>query len=326
LKRSLLQRRGISTVYGSLVFLFISFTILSLIVLAFYDYNLAANEKRQIDFERSQEKIVVTNITLTEDGSEISEVVVKNVGTIEVKIRAIYHVNSVSTHFICDPSPYMNTYIDIDQSLKIPLPNGIAFEPNASKMVAATERGVTTMEYVAPAFFGPAIDIDYDPSKLYIGPLMLQFDAFWYKTSSQDGTLNPNDPWNPGWSIPKGFGYCAWNITVMNVDNRNITINRFSSFVAVPNDSPSSQTPWYLEPPSAGDYTQFLPVNETCHIVYLWSTPKGPSGNIATKLTYPETTCMVFLTFYGVFHEQDGKTTPYAQTIPFEAAITVTGK
>jgi len=326
LKRSLLQRRGISTVYGSLVFLFISFTILSLIVLAFYDYNLAANEKRQIDFERSQEKIVVTNITLTEDGSEISEVVVKNVGTIEVKIRAIYHVNSVSTHFICDPSPYMNTYIDIDQSLKIPLPNGIAFEPNASKMVAATERGVTTMEYVAPAFFGPAIDIDYDPSKLYIGPLMLQFDAFWYKTSSQDGTLDPNDPWNPGWSIPKGFGYCAWNITVMNVDNRNITINRFSSFVAVPNDSPSSQTPWYLEPPSAGDYTQFLPVNETCHIVYLWSTPKGPSGNIATKLTYPETTCMVFLTFYGVFHEQDGKTTPYAQTIPFEAAITVTGK
>ena len=326
MKRSLLQRRGISTVYGSLVFLFISFTILSLIVLAFYDYNLAANEKRQIDFERSQEKIVVTNITLTEDGSEISEVVVKNVGTIEVKIRAIYHVNSVSTHFICDPSPYMNTYIDIDQSLKIPLPNGIAFEPNASKMVAATERGVTTMEYVAPAFFGPAIDIDYDPSKLYIGPLMLQFDAFWYKTSSQDGTLNPNDPWNPGWSIPKGFGYCAWNITVMNVDNRNITINRFSSFVAVPNDSPSSQTQWYLEPPSAGDYTQFLPVNETCHIVYLWSTPKGPSGNIATKLTYPETTCMVFLTFYGVFHEQDGKTTPYAQTIPFEAAITVTGK
>ena len=325
MKRSLLQRRGISTVYGSLVFLFISFTILSLIVLAFYDYNLAANEKRQIDFERSQEKIVVTNITLTEDGSEISEVVVKNVGTIEVKIRAIYHVNSVSTHFICDPSPYMNTYIDIDQSLKIPLPNGIAFEPNASKMVAATERGVTTMEYVAPAFFGPAIDIDYDPSKLYIGPLMLQFDAFWYKTSSQDGTLNPNDPWNPGWSIPKGFGYCAWNITVMNVDNRNITINRFSSFVAVPNDSPSSQTPWYLEPPSAGDYTQFLPVNETCHIVYLWSTPKGPSGNIATKLTYPETTCMVFLTFYGVFHEHDGSTKPYAQTIPFEAAITVTG-
>lgn len=322
MKRSLRQRRAISTVYGSLVFLFISFTILSLIILAFYDYNLAANEKRDIDFERSQEKIVVTNLTLTEDGSEISDVFVKNVGTIEVKIRAIYHVNSASTNFICDPS----TYIDIDQSLEIPLPTGIAFEPNASKIVAATERGVTTMEYVALAFFGPAIDIDYDPSKLYIGPLMLQFDAFWYKTASQDGTLDPNVPWNPGWSIPKGFGYCAWNITVMNVDTRNLTIDRFSSFVAVPNDSPSSQTCWYLEPTIAGDYTTFLPVNETRHIIYLWSTAKGPSGNSAQKLTYPETTCMVFLTFYGVFHEQDGKTTPYAQTIPFEAAITVIGK
>ena len=326
MRRSLRQRRGISTVYASLVFLFICFTILSLIVLAFYDYNLAANEKRDIDFERSQEKIIVTELILSDDESDISDVVVKNVGTIEVKIRAIYHVNSVSTHFICDPSTYMNTYIDIDESLEIPLPAGVAFEPNASKIVAGTERGVTTMEYVAPAFFGPAIDIDYDPSKLYIGPLMLQFDAFWYKTASQDGTLDPNDPWNPGWSIPKGFGYCAWNITVMNVDTRNITINRFSGFVAVPNDSPSSQTCWYLEPTIAGGYTQFLPVNETRHIVYVWSTPKGPSGNSAQKLTYPETTCMVFLTFYGVFHEQDGKTTPYAQTIPFEAAITVIGK
>jgi urease beta subunit len=327
LKRNLRQRRAISTVYGSLFFLFISFTILSLIILAFYDYNLAANEKRQIDFERSQEKIVVTNLTLTEDGSEISDVYVKNVGTIEVKIRAIYHLNSTSNNFIIDPSTYpMNTYIDIDQSLKIPLPTGIAFEPNASKIVAATERGVTTMEYVAPAFFGQAIDIDYDPSKLYIGPLMLQFDAFWYKTASQDGTLDPNDPWNPGWSIPRGFGYCAWNITVMNVDDRNITINRFSSFVAIPNDSPSSQTPWYLEPTNPGEFTQFLPVNETRHMVYIWSTPKMPGGNIAQKLTYPETTCMVFLTFYGIFHEHDGSTTPYAQTIPFEAAITVTGK
>jgi hypothetical protein len=264
-------------------------------------------------------------LTLSEDGSEVSNVEVKNVGTIEVKIRAIYHINSASTDFICDPSIYMNTYTDIDESLEIPLPAGISFEPNSTKIVAGTERGVTTMEYVAPAFFGPAIDIDYDPSKLYIGPLMLQFDAFWYKTSSKNGILDPNDPWNPGWSIPKGFGYCAWNITVMNVDDRNITINRFSSFIAVPNDSPSSQTPWYLEPPNEGEFTQFLPINQTRHIVYLWSTPKISTGNQAQKLTYPETTCMVFLTFYGVFHEIDGSTTPYAQTIPFEAAITVTG-
>jgi hypothetical protein len=111
----------------------------------------------------------------------------------------------------------------------------------------------------------------------------------------------------------------------MNVDDRNITINRFSSFVAVPNDSPSSQTPWYLEPPNESEYTQFLPINQTCHIVYLWSTPKISTGNQAQKLTYPETTCMVFLTFYGVFHENDGSTIPYAQTIPFEAAITITG-
>jgi len=321
-------RRGVSTIYTSLLSLLLVFSLLILLFLAFFSYNLAVQEQMRIEHERSQEAIVISGLILNETDLTISRVVVNNTGTIEVKIRAIYVTNSITTTLICDPSTYAErAHISPSDFLSIRLEPRVAFEPEA-QIIVATERGVKTKEYEGILIFGPPKPRwKYDPSRLYIGPLMLQFDAFWYRKAFQNGTLDPNDPWHPGWSIPKGFGYCAWNITVMDIDDRNITINRFSSFTAVPNDSPSNQLTWYLEPTNVNNFTQFLPVNQTRNIVYTYSVPKRlpeeGGTNSATKMTLPECTCMVFLTFYGVFHEHDGTTTTYAQTIPFEAAITV---
>ena len=328
MKRKILRgRRGVSTVYTSLIFLLLVFSILTLLFLTFFSYNLAAQEQMRTEHERSQEKIILSGLVLDESWTYISSVIVNNTGTIEVKIRAIYVTNSTTTTLICDPSTYNDTHIAPSESLSIPLLSEVAFEPEA-KITVATERGVKTKEYEGILIFEtPNPPWKYDPSRLYIGPLMLQFDAFWYRKTSPNGTLDPEEPWRPGWSISKGFGYCAWNITVMNIDDRDITINRFSSFTAVPNDSPSNQLSWYLEPTNQTDLTQFLAVNQTRNIIYTYSAPKrlpeGGGTNSATKMTLPECTCMVFLTFYGVFHEHDGTTTTYAQTIPFEAAITV---
>jgi len=304
------------------------FSVLTLLFAAFSGYNLSVQEQMRIDHERSQEKIIISGLELNQtDPAYISHMLINNTGTIEVEIRAIYVTNSSTTTFICDPSTYMVTHIAPSKSLRIRLPSGVVFQPNA-KITAATERGVKTKEYEGLLIFGtPKPPWKYDPSRLYIGPLMLQFDAFWYRKAFQNGTLDPDEPWRPGWSIPRGFGYAAWNITIKNVDDRNITINRFSSFTAVPNDSPSNQLTWYLEPGNQTDLTQFLVVNQTQTIIYTWSTPKILPGdgrtNSARKMTLPESRCMVFLTFYGIFHEHDGTTTTYAQTIPFEAAITV---
>ena len=298
------------------------FSILIGLFLAFFDYNLAIHEQMKIEDERSQEKIILSKLELDNQTLYLSNIIVNNTGTIEVKIRAIYVSNSTMTTFICDPS----TYITPSNCSRINLTSyRVPFEPNA-KIIAATERGIKTKEYEALLVYSWEPPWDHDPTKLYIGPLMLQFDAFWYRKTSEDGTLDPNDPWRPGWSIPKGFGYCAWNITVKNVDDRNITINRFSTFNVVPNDSPSNQLPWYLEPTNQTSLTQFLPVNQTQNILYIWANPKEASGtNRPQKMNLPECTCMVFLTFFGVFHEHDGTTTTYGQTIPFEAAITVVG-
>ena len=313
--------------YASLLFLLLVFSILILLFSNFFSYNYAVQEQMRIEHERSQEKIIISGLTLDASQTKITHVFINNTGTITVKIRAIYVTNITTTTLICDPSTYTDTLIEPAESLRIPIPGGITFEPNA-KLIAATERGVKTSEYEGRLIFGsPEPRWKYDPNRFYIGPLMLQFNAFFYRKTSQGGVLDSNDPWHPGWTIPKGFGYCAWNITVMNIDDRNITINRYSSFTAVPVDSPSNELSWYLEPTNQADYTQFLPSNQTMDILYIWSTPKAlpeeGGQNSAAKMTLPECRCMVFLTFYGLFHEHDGTTTTYAQTIPFEAAITV---
>jgi hypothetical protein len=105
----------------------------------------------------------------------------------------------------------------------------------------------------------------------------------------------------------------------MNIDNRNLTIYRFSSFNLAPTNSPSVLS-WYIDPADQEAGEQFLRVNQTEIITYKWDSPL--SGD-AAKLTFSDCTCMVFLTFFGVFHEADGTKTPYAQTIPFEASVTV---
>jgi len=312
-----------------LLFLLIVFSLLILLFSTVFNYNYTVQEQMRIEHERSQEKIIISKLELDESMTYLSFVYINNTGTITVKIRAIYLANTTMTTLLADPSTYMETLIEPSESLSIRLPDNpkIVFEPNA-KLTAATERGVKTSEYEGLLIFGPPKPRwKYDPNRFYIGPLMLQFNAFFYRRTSQTGVLDPNDPWHPGWWISKGFGYCAWNITVMNIDDRNITIDRYSSFTVVPCDSPSSTLSWYLEPTNQADYTQFLASNQTNNILYIWTAPKAfpeeGSQNSAQKMNLPECRCMVFLTFYGVFHEHDGSTTPYAQTIPFEAAITV---
>jgi len=320
-------RSGISTMYASLLFLLLVFSILILLFSTVFSHNYAVQEQMRIEHERSQEKITISGLTLDDSQTNITHVFINNTGTITVRIRAIYVTNLTTTILVCDPSTYMDTLIEPDESLRIPLSGGIIFEPEA-KLIAATERGVKASEYEGLLIFGPPKPRwKYDPNRFYIGPLMLQFNAFWYRKTSQDGVLDPNDPWHPGWTIPRGFGYCAWNITIMNIDDRNITINRYSSFTAVPVDSPSNELSWYLEPTNQTNYTQFIASNQTADILYIWSAPKTfpeeGGQNSATKMTLPECRCMVFLTFFGLFHEHDGTTTTYAQTIPFEAAITI---
>jgi len=305
-------KKGVTSI-SALFFLLIVFTILGGLFKAYFDYNLALQDQKKIETERIKEKIALTGLDLDQEDIHVSNITIKNVGTIDANIRAIYIANSTKTTLICDPSrdPGADTHIPPGESRTIPLPGGIPFDSEA-RITAATERGIKSTEYEALLYFGSSKPpTAYDHSLLYIGPLVLKFDGFWYREIPGDGN------WYPGWEVPKGI-VCAWNLTIKNIDpkNRSITINRFSCFTTVKIEG-SNVRNWYLNSTNE-NRTQFLELGQEYNIIYFWRTPYTEQ----TQTIYTqESNCMVFLTFFGTFHDEEK--TPYAQTIPFEAAITI---
>ena len=312
-------REGVSTIAAIFMLLLMFAAMIGLLV-AFFNYNLSAMEQMDMEHERAQEKIMLTRIEVNEQ-FEVSKVVINNTGTIDARIRALYEILNGETTFLFDPSDYSDAHIAPTRSLVIDVPEEIPAIPfdDQTIIVAATERGTKTLDYVPELVYGVVEPpSNYDPTKLYVGPLMLKFDEFFYHKTDKNGNLEPTETWQPGWIVDEK-GYYAWKITVMNIDDRNLTIRRFSSFNLVPTNSPSVLS-WYVEPTDHASGEQFLSINQTETITYVWD---GPLSGAAARLTFSDCTCMVFLTFFGVFHEADGTETPYAQTIPFEASVTV---
>lgn len=289
----------------------------------FLNFNLSNQEQMALEQARIQEKIILSKETNQQ--YVVSNVTVTNIGAIEVIIRALYKIIDGETTLVCDPSTdplNLNTHIAPSKTLTIDL-TGYEITADA-RIVAATQRGTKSFDYEPYLVEDKEVELkDYDPTKLYIGPLMLKFDDFWYIKTLSDGSFDPEDEWQLGWNVTDINVAVAWNITVMNIDNRTITLNRLSGFNLVKVGS-STSVPWYLEPTSKTTYTQTLVTNQTTTLTFIWATP-APSTPQTVKSGLKDSTCMVFLTFFGVYHEPDGKTTPYAQTIPFEAAVTITG-
>jgi hypothetical protein len=318
-------RKGISTI-AAIFMLLLMFTAFIGLLIAYLNYNISAKEQMDIDHERSQEKIVLSKIELNNESS-ISKLVINNTGSIDVRIRALYEIVNGETKFIFDPSEYSETQIEPTKSLIINIPPEVPDIPfnNQTKILVATERGIKSLDSLPELVYGPAEPpTNYDPTKLYIGPLMLKFDDFFYHVTLNDGTLDPSETWQPGWIVDEKLPVkLAWNITVMNIDVRNLTITKFSSFNIVSTNGPNVKS-WYIEPTDQINKEHFLEINQTEIITYIWDGPFSDDPQ-SVGPPFKDSTCMVFLTFFGVFHENDGIETPYAQTIPFEASITVVG-
>jgi len=307
---------------GAVLFIILIFALQTTLFLAIFRYNSSVQEAIKTENERVQEKIVLASL-VTDNSTGLDQVyalLINNTGAITVQIRAVY----VDNQFICDPSDGSinpdDTYVNAKETSWVFMPPGVPYNAT-SIMTVATERGTksTDYEWRLKQSGGERPPIRFD--KFYLGPLMLDFNKFYFaKVDPQTGDVI--SPWRPGWQILAGTGPIAWNITVKNIDERDITINQFSVFTLWANDQPSNRLPWYIEPPT-NRLTQHIKSNETVQIIYKWSTPKtNQTRNPNTQGVYnTDARCRNFLTFFGIFHELDGTTKPYGQTIPFEAVL-----
>jgi hypothetical protein len=310
------RNKGVASVIGSVLMLILVITAASLLFLSLYSYEEKAQESIKVEEERVQEKIVLlalstVNISETE---YLNALYINNTGTITTRIRAIY----IDNIFKCDPTdPSLNptdTYINPKDSIWVYIPNNIEYNP-LSKIQVATERGIKSVEYEWKLKTGSEAEPPTETQRFHFGPLLLDYEKFYH--TENYGSFDPNS-WKPGWSVEKGTTV-VWNLTVTNIDDRDLTINEYSCFTIVSNDG-GVQLPWFIEPPNGQD-TLFIQSNTSVHLIYIWDRPRLTQGVKNQSVYNQNDRSKVFLTFFGIFHEHDGSTKSYGQTIPFEAVL-----
>lgn len=307
------RNKGISTVFGSILFMLIAITLASTLFTALYTYHQETKDAIVIEQERVQERIVLRALyTDNSSGLEyVKAVVLTNNGSIASCIRAIY----INNKFLCDPSTLAEnptTYVNAKDSLQIVFPNGVVYNETA-KLTIATERGMKATEKEGVLKSGTQTQ----PSapKWGFGPLMLNFTEFYYMNYS-DWRLGLSK-WDWGWHVKNPKQGIVWNITVTNIDDKDIILSQYSCLTLVPNDNQfNNRYPYYIQPPTGK--TQFIPSNATTNILYIWGT-SDLSNTIQDQ--YTSGTNRVFLTFFGNFTENGKTIAPYGQTIPFEAVM-----
>jgi hypothetical protein len=125
------------------------------------------------------------------------------------------------------------------------------------------------------------------PVNTNYGPLRLNFTLFYYRQTDSGGI--PTGPWLPGANVSSTTTNCAWNITVTNIDNRNITLNEYSSLTLVSNAG-GAQYPWYISAPPV-----FVQTNHTVSIVYLWDRQQRPDSASSLPQANRETFKVFFI-------------------------------
>jgi hypothetical protein len=309
------RNKGVASVIGSVLMLFLVITLASLLFLSLYSYEEKAQESIILEEQRVQEKIVLLSLsTINISETEyLNALFINNTGTITTRIRAVY----IDNVLICDPTDSLlnpnGTYINAKDSLWVNIPN-IEYSP-FSKIEAATERGLKSVEYEWKLKSGSEAEPPGETMRFHFGPLLLDFEKFYY--TENEGSYDPYS-WKPGWSVEKGTTV-VWNVTVTNIDDRDLTINKYSGFTLVSNDG-GVQLPWFIEPPNGQD-TVYIPSNGTVHLIYIWDRPRMTQGVKNQSVYNQNDRSKVFLTFFGIFHEHDGSTKAYGQTIPFEAVL-----
>jgi hypothetical protein len=264
----------------------------------------------KIEQDRRQEYFQIIQLLTDKSDLNFTHLQVKNTGAITVRIRALY----IGGEFKEDPSLLEgDAYIEPKEALNITLTPPIPIDDNAlnAEWVVTSERGTRSAELGMNLWDKTSGPI-YTPNKFYFGPLMLVFDRFHWR--SEDGT------WNSGWSIPAKTKDVTWRILLTDVDNRTITITEDSDFSLVGNTGQSNWVlNWYVDPENT--HMTLVP-GRYYSVYYKWSSPYSSSDNRITDISLnPETPCLNFLTFTGLFEELDGSTTAFGQTIPFEAVL-----
>lgn len=317
------DKKGLATV-SAIFMLLIVLSALVIAVEVYSDSDQSTKDQMSIEQARAQEKAVLTHLAVDNETNLVENVTVRNIGTIELNIRALYVKEGQATFFATDPAnPPINadTHIMPGGSKVIDVSVLNLILNDSTRLIVATERGTRSLDDPPVVIRQTTISyIPEDTSLLYIGPLILNFTSFEYHLTNSAGGLIPSENWRSGWAVPRNT-YIAWRISVKNNDTqgRDITLDQYASFSIANVDGNPQVTPtWFLK---STNNNQLLIYGQDSSIIFTWDLP---AGSTAQKTYANSNTCMAFLTLFGTYTYPNGTTSSYGQTIPFEASIVVT--
>ena len=138
------------------------------------------------------------------------------------------------------------------------------------------------------------------PAGVVIGPLMLYYDQFVWKSASAD-------QWAAGWTA-HDFDQLTWRIKVTNVADQNIYFEKESYFALLGNDIQSNfESVWGIALPEGQNSIMISPTESK--FIY-FDVPVQIKNNIVIGMSY-----INYLTIMG--HYEDEST--FGQTLAFES-------
>ena len=296
----IINKRGVSSLFLSIFLIMLTVMLISTVFvgLAFTRTENATSLLREKEISSEQISIQGPGGIKTM-GPDVYSIRVYNTGSIFAKVRAIY----VGQSLICDPSSYQDTSIAPTEDKWIDIVPNVPLAASLNQnWTVVTERGNRASEL--------GMNLKYDPNNnddsegLIIGPLMIRFDEFYWKTGSL---------WNYGWTIPKGLSDpVTWGILVKNLDPSTIEIMPNSYIDLIPNDNiPNSNMIWYSSNPN-------IPIEYGEFAFLTFSGPKSINPSVSNR------THMCFLVLNGIYREEGVEPErSFGQTIPFEAVLTI---
>lgn len=313
------NKKGVSPVFVAIYLSLLAVLLISTLFMALYTYGSAVTDRMKMEEEKQQESVKLVGpeaLNLTNTGDYFDSLRVNNKGAITIRIRAIY----IDHKFVGDPSSFQgDSYIRPKEYLWIKLyPNvkvTLDKTPLNATWTVTTERGTTAQETTERLLWGNPYN-PYNPMRFYIGPLMIMFDMFNWRSGT--------GPWQNGWAIPKNTPDVTWRILISNIDTRDIEVTDRSSLTLISNDNaPSAPVAWYIDPLLSATY--YRP-GSFYFVYYSWNKPysEGGAQKQSANVFGDGTTCINFLMFLGRFINPNGTSTSYGQTIPFEAVRVTT--
>ncbi|MFQ5711083.1 MAG: hypothetical protein ACE5GD_04790 [Candidatus Geothermarchaeales archaeon] len=263
------RRRGVGSLVAALFIIFLIVSALGVLLATYREidsYQRSVHAMDRLDWERSQENIVILSSGSQRTEAGRFKLAVENQGYLEASLvwlgvfnkstgRAVYPYESIpdipdNTDY--NPRPGETVYVWSNQEHAYPDQDYVIH--------VVTKRGnIATITYEDGTFGTPSPVAEVAQE---VGPVFMQFTSLQHASLGSGNVdledFSPGDlTWEEGWVITAGEDNVVWRVTVVNYFSKEITLNNVSIFSLRPVEGGAVVNWWIINVGADGNFTYY---------------------------------------------------------------------